>query len=37
LIDSAFPIYFVKDRNLLFVVDSNKPLAQKLEKLTRFK
>ena len=37
LIDSAFPIYFVKDRNLLFVVESNKPLAQMLEKLVRSK
>jgi hypothetical protein len=37
LIDSAFPIYFVKDRNLLFVVEINKPLAQLLEKLVRSK
>jgi hypothetical protein len=37
LIDSAFPIYFVKDHNLLFVVDSDKPLAQMLEKLVRSK
>jgi len=37
LIDSAFPIYFVKDRNLLFVVESNKPLAQMLEKFVRSK
>ncbi len=35
LIDSEFPIYFVKGRNLLFVVESNKPLAQMLEKLVR--
>ncbi len=37
LIDSAFPIYFVKDRNLLFVVESNKPLAQMLKKLVHSK
>jgi hypothetical protein len=37
LIDSAFPIYFVKDRNLLFVMESNKVLAQMLEKLVRSK
>jgi len=35
LIDSAFPIYFVKDRNLLFVVENNRPLAQTLEKIVR--
>jgi hypothetical protein len=33
LIDSAFPIYFIKNRNLLFVVESNKTLAQMLGKL----
>jgi hypothetical protein len=37
LIDSAFPIYFVKDRNRLFVVDTNKALATMLEKLVRAK
>ena len=37
LIDSTFPIYFVKDRNLLFVVENNKPLAQMLEKIARTK
>ncbi len=31
-IDSAFRIYFVKDRNLLFVVDENAELAARLRK-----
>ena len=32
LIDTAFPIYFVKDRNFLFVVDGDAELAAKLKK-----
>ena len=35
LIDTAFRIYFVKDRNLLFVVDENAELAAILEKFVR--
>ena len=35
LIDSAFRIYFVKDRNLLFVVDENAELASILQKFVR--
>ena len=35
LIDSSFRIYFVKDRNLLFVVDENAELAATLQKFVR--
>jgi hypothetical protein len=35
LIDSSFRIYFVKDRNLLFVVDENGELAATLQKFVR--
>jgi len=35
LIDSSFRIYFVKDRNLLFVVDENAELAAILQKFVR--
>jgi hypothetical protein len=35
LIESAFPIYFIKDRNVLLVVQGNRQLAQTLEKLVR--
>ena len=33
LIDTAFRVYFVKDRNLLFVVDGNAELAARLQKV----
>jgi hypothetical protein len=33
--DSSFRIYFVKDRNLLFVVDENAELAAILQKFVR--
>jgi hypothetical protein len=35
LIDSAFRIYFVKDKNLLFVVDENAELAAILQDFVR--
>jgi hypothetical protein len=35
LIDSAFRIYFIKNRNVLFVVEVNKELAATLGKLVR--
>ena len=35
LIDSAFRIYFVKDWNLLFVVDDDAELAARLQKVVR--
>ena len=35
LIDSAFRIYFIKNRNMLFVVEHNKELAAALGKLAR--
>jgi len=35
LIDTAFRIYFVKDRNLLFVVDDDAELAALLRKFVR--
>jgi hypothetical protein len=35
LIDSSFRIYFIKNRNMLFVVENNKQLAAKLGKLVR--
>jgi hypothetical protein len=37
LIDSAFRIYFIKNRNMLFVVEHNKELAAMLGKLVRSK
>jgi hypothetical protein len=35
LIDTAFRIYFVKDRNLLFVVDDDAEMAARLQKFVR--
>jgi hypothetical protein len=35
LIDSAFRIYFIRHRNLLFVVDRDAELAARLEKFAR--
>ena len=35
LIDSAHPIYFIKNRNMLFVVDKDAELAATLQKFVR--
>jgi hypothetical protein len=37
LIESSFRIYFIKNRNMLFVVENDKQLAATLEKLVRSK